>query len=96
MAVRRRFALLVVSTLVAVSSALFTATPALADHCSVWADYANGRGRAHASCPGYEVAVRVYCADGSRIWSNPRWRAGYNKAECPSGIGVITFEYYTR
>lgn len=66
------------------------------DNCAVWADYAYGRGRAHASCPGFEVSVRAYCADGAVVWSSPRWRDNYNKAECPAGVGVIAFERYTR
>lgn len=76
------------------------AAPAAANHsaaseeigvqaCSLWMDYAYGRGRAHASCPGVYVTVRVYCANESSYTSKPFWRDGYNKAECPAGVGAM-------
>ncbi|MEU1203648.1 hypothetical protein ABZ446_46700 [Streptomyces sp. NPDC005813] len=57
--------------------------------CSKWLDYAHGRGRAHAKCPGYLVHVKVKCANGKKYNSKPYWRYGYNKAECPKGVGAI-------
>lgn len=56
--------------------------------CSKWLDYAHGRGRAHAKCPGYFVHVKVKCANGKKYNSKPYWRDGYNKAECPKGVGA--------
>ncbi|TGB14623.1 hypothetical protein [Streptomyces sp. MZ04] len=57
--------------------------------CSKWLDYAYGRGRAHAKCPGYYVQVTVKCGNGKKYNSKPYWRDGYNKAECPKGVGAI-------
>ncbi|MEU6578894.1 hypothetical protein [Streptomyces sp. NPDC046805] len=57
--------------------------------CSRWLDYAYGRGRAHAKCPGYLVHVKVKCANGKWYNSKPYWRYGYNKAECPKGVGAV-------
>lgn len=62
--------------------------------CSKWIDYTD-RGRAHASCSGVDVKVYVKCANG-RTYGSEAWRWGYNKAECPRGIGATSMSVQTR
>src|SRR5215468_2884350 len=54
--------------------------------CTTWVDGAGPGGamRVHAKCPGHWVMVHVWCNNGDRL-SQPHWRNGYNKAECPRG-----------
>jgi hypothetical protein len=74
---------------VAVVDSAAPASVHAAARCSKWIDYNYGRGRAHAKCSGYIVHVNVKCANGKWYSSKPYWRYGYNKGECPKGVGAV-------
>ncbi|GGO55043.1 hypothetical protein GCM10012286_66250 [Streptomyces lasiicapitis] len=68
----------------AAASTIYTECPTSG---SEWIDYAD-RGRAHATCSGADVRVKVYCANGREYNAPVYWGPDYNRAECPKGVGA--------